>query len=244
MQVPVQAAQLAHDASGSGLVGAGIALVAAATLAGVWLARRGSAQRAVWLAAASAALLTIAAVHLLPDAWLAAPAAGLARWAVPSAALASFGLSGLVARKGCPCAPDTAAGIGTAAALGAHRFLEGTALALSGSPVVAGALAVHALAEGLAVGALLHAEPRRRMALWSSVLCLGPAAGALAVGLLPEHVEPLLVALAAGVLVQAAWVSLKAAAHLGPHGWRLGPRPAAAALCASALVVLAVLVAG
>ncbi|WP_406011625.1 hypothetical protein OG440_39605 (plasmid) [Streptomyces sp. NBC_00637] len=244
MGVVDSTAVLAHASSAHGSVIAGVVLVTAATLAGAWLSRRRSGQQAAWLAAAAGALLVISGVHLLPDAWSDAPAAGIPRWAVPTIALASFALAGLVARKGCPCDPEKAGGLGTAAALTVHRFLEGSALALTSTLTVAGALAVHALAEGLAVGALLHAQPRRHLIVWLSAMCLGPVAGAAAVGLLPAAAETALVALAAGVLAQAAWVSLKAAVHLSPGGRRLGRRPAAVGLAAAAVTALAALVSG
>jgi ZIP family zinc transporter len=106
-------------------------------------------------------LLVIAGLHLLPDAWSAARAARIWAPAVPAAALGSFALSGLVARKGCACGSGRhhACGAGAAAALAVHRFLEGSALALAASVIVAAALALHALAEGLAVGALLDCQP-------------------------------------------------------------------------------------
>ena len=49
-----------------------------------------------------------------------------------------------------------------------NRFLEGSALALAlaASVIVTAALAVHALAEGLAVGALLGCRPPQRVAGW------------------------------------------------------------------------------
>jgi hypothetical protein len=51
-----------------GAVLAGTGLVAAATVAGAWLARRRPGQRRIWFAAAAGALLIIAGLHLLPDA--------------------------------------------------------------------------------------------------------------------------------------------------------------------------------
>jgi zinc transporter ZupT len=87
-------------------------------------------------------------------------------------------------------------------ALAAHRFLEGSAIALAGSAAVAVALAVHAFGEGLAIGALL--------------------------------------ALAAGVLAQAARVSLHAAFH-GPGTSRiLLSQPAATTTMAAIVTALAV----
>jgi hypothetical protein len=59
----------------TGPVLAGAGLMAAATVAGAWLAHR-RGHREIWLAAAAGALLIIAGLHLLPDAWSAALAAG------------------------------------------------------------------------------------------------------------------------------------------------------------------------
>lgn len=221
-----------------------MALVAVAALAGAGLSGRGAGRRELWLAAAAGALLVISVVHLLPDAWHEAPETGIPRWAVPAAALVSFILAGLVARKGCPCEPEKAGGLGGAAALAIHRFLEGSALALTSPIAVVGTLAVHALAEGVAVGALLRSQPRRQMAAALAAMCLGPALGAAAAGLLPAVAEAVLVALAAGVLAQAAWVSAKTAVHLAPTGGLLTIRPVVAGLAAAAVTALAVLLAG
>src|SRR5215467_4575983 len=125
-------APLASDhapAIASGLLAAGAGLVAAATVAGVWLARRRPGQQQVWLGAAAGALLVIAGVHVLPDAWSAARAAGVWPIAVPATAIAAFLLAGFVARGGCACQCSTkrAGGRGAAAALALHRFLEGSA---------------------------------------------------------------------------------------------------------------------
>ncbi len=69
-------------------------------------------------------------------------------------------MAGLIARKGCSCPPGRHdIGAGSAAALAVHRFLEGTALALSASLTVTVALAVHALAEGLAVRGCWALDP-------------------------------------------------------------------------------------
>ncbi|MET9834045.1 hypothetical protein ABZ078_33195 [Streptomyces sp. NPDC006385] len=225
---------------------AGAVLVAAATLAGAWLARRRPGREGLWLAVAAGALLAISGLHLLPDAWTAARAAGIPLWAVPAAAAASFVLCGLVARKGCPCEPETAGGMGTAGAVGVHRFLEGSALALGGSPAVAAALAVHAFAEGLAVGALLGSQPRLRTAAWLTAMCLSPAAGAWATGLrpLPAAADPILIALVAGVLGQAAYISLTAASRHAPAGRYLTARDGTALLVATGVTALTVLGAG
>src|SRR5215469_2663430 len=97
-------APLASDhapAVAPGLLAAGAGLVAAATVAGVWLARRRPGQQQVWLGAAAGALLVIAGVHVLPDAWAAARFVGIWPWAVPTAATTAFLLTGVAARAGC-----------------------------------------------------------------------------------------------------------------------------------------------
>ena len=136
------------------LVLGGAVMIALATLAGAWLGQR-NARRELCFAAAAGALLVIAGVHLLPDAWSAAEAVGLT-WVVPVAAAASFALTGLAVRRGCTChvSREETGGFGSVAALAVHRLLEGVALAIGGSVVVAFALFVHAFAEGLAAGAL------------------------------------------------------------------------------------------
>ena len=227
---------------------AGVSLVAAATVTGAWLARRRPGQRQIWFAAAAGALLIIAGLHLLPDAWATARAAGLWPLLVPAAAAAGFAAAGLATRAGCGCREhsEQASGAATAAALAAHRFLEGAAVALAGSAAVALALAAHAFGEGLATGALLGGQPRRRVAGWLALTCLSPAIGAAATDAfpVPEAAEPVLVAVAAGVLAQAARVSLRAAFRGLRPGRLLLSRPAATATMAAIVTALAVHVAG
>src|SRR5215831_16844603 len=107
-----------------GTVLAGAGLVAAATVAGAWLARRRPGQRQIWFAAAAGALLIIAGLHLLPDAWAGARSAGIWPGLVPVAAVAAFAAAGLAARAGCGCQEhrEQASGAGTAAALTVHRL--------------------------------------------------------------------------------------------------------------------------
>ena len=227
---------------------AGAGLVAAATVAGAWLARRRPGQRQTWFAAAAGALLIIAGLHLLPDAWAGARTAGIWPGLVPAAAVAAFTAAGLAARAGCGCREHAqqASGAGAAAALAIHRFLEGAAIALAGSAAVALALAAHAFGEGLATGALLGSQSRRRVAGWLALMCLSPVAGAVAADAfpVPEAAEPVLLAVAAGVLAQAARVSLRAAFH-GPRPARLlVSRPAATTTMAAIVTALAVYAAG
>jgi zinc transporter ZupT len=197
----------------------------------------------VWLGAAAGALLVIALVHLLPDAWAAARAARLWPLAVPLAALGSFAVAGLAARRGCWCGASRqhSAGVGAAAALAVHRFLEGSALALAASVTVTAALTVHALAEGLAAGTLLGSHPRRRTITWLAAMCLSPVAGAVVTSArpLPATAGPVLLAVAAGVLAQAARISLDAAWQAA-GGRRVAPVAAVSFLAAAAITVLAV----
>jgi zinc transporter ZupT len=279
-----------------GLAAGGGLLIAVATLAGAWLARRHAARRELCFAAAAGALLVIAGVHLLPDAWSAARQAALPLWTVPAAAAAAFAAAGLLIRRACACQPGTAqpgpaqpgpaqpgpaqagtgqagpaqaareaaggmvardtvggtatretvGGTAAAGALAVHRLLEGAALALAGSVAVTVALAVHALAEGLAAGTLLTSASGRRRALWLTAMCASPVVGAslAAAWPVPASVQPVLLAVAAGVLGQAARVSL-AAAFRRVRPLRLAMlSPAAATVIAAALTTLAVRIAG
>ena len=239
------------------LVLTGSLIIGLATIAGAWLGRRSGARREVYFGAAAGALLVIAGVHLLPDAWSAAERAGIPVWAVLGVASASFGLAGLAVRRGCACQFDreAAGGLSTASALALHRLLEGVALALGGSVVVAVALFVHAFAEGLATGTLLSSVPRRRAALWLAAMCVSPVAGAAAAtaGLFPARAEPVLLAVVAGVIGQAAKVSFGAAFRpAAEHGLAAAglvqarvarlvlSAPAAATVVAAAITTLAV----
>jgi zinc transporter ZupT len=227
---------------------AGAGLVAAATVAGAWLARRRPGHREIWFAAAAGTLIIIAGLHLLPDAWAGARAARIWPGLVPMAAIAGFMAAGLATRLGCACQEhrEQASGTGTAAALTVHRFLEGSAIALAGSAAVALALAAHAFGEGLATGALLGGQPRRRVAGWLALMCLSPAIGATVASAFPVPVAagPVLLALAAGVLAQAARVSLRAAFRGLRPARLLLSQPAAATTMAAILTALAVHAAG
>ncbi|HEY2268567.1 MAG TPA: hypothetical protein VGI96_38540 [Streptosporangiaceae bacterium] len=232
----------------SGAVLGGAGLVAAATVAGAWLVRRRPGQRQAWFAAAAGLLFIIAGLHLLPDAWASAQEAGIWPPLVPMAAVAAGAGAGLAARAGCGCGEhrERVAGTGMAAALAVHRFLEGAAIALAGSAAVALALAVHAFGEGLATGALLSGQPRRRVAGWLALMCVSPVLGAVVADAfpVPEVAEPVLVAAAAGVLVQAALVSLRAAFRgLRPRQLVVS-RPAAVTTTAAVVTILAVYGAG
>jgi ZIP family zinc transporter len=227
---------------------AGAGLVAAATVTGAWLVRRCPGQRQTWFAAAAGALLIVAGLHLFPDAWAAARAAGIWPPLVLAAVATGFAVAGLATRAGCGCREhqEQASGAATAAALAVHRFLEGAAVALAGSAAVALALATHAFAEGLATGALLDGQPRRRVTGWLAMMCLSPVIGAAATETfaVPATAEPVLLALATGVLAQAARVSLHAAFRgLRPTRLLLS-RPAATTTIAAIATALAVHAAG
>ena len=226
-----------------GPVLAGAGLMAAATVAGAWLAHR-RGNREIWFAATAGVLLIIAGLHLLPDAWSAAGTARIWPGLVPVAAVTAFTAAGLAARLGCACheQKESASGTGAAAAVAVHRFLEGSAIALAGSAAVAVALAMHAFGEGLAAGALLGTRPRRHVACWLAAMSISPVLGAAASGVLavPAAAEPVLIALAAGILAQAARISLRAAFHgLRPSSFLLS-RPAAATTTAAILTTVAV----
>jgi zinc transporter ZupT len=230
-----------------GPVLASAGLVAAATVAGAWVARRHPGHREIWFGAAAGALLIIAGVHLLPDAWSAARAAQLWPGLVPLAAAGAFTAAALAARAGCGCQEhkEQASGTGTAAALAAHRFLEGSAIALAGSITVAVALTAHAFGEGLATGALIGSQ-RHRTVGWLTVMSISPLVGAAVAGAapLPAAAEPVLAAAAAGILAQAARVSLRAAFHGLRTSRVLLSYPAAATTTAAVLTTLAVQAAG
>ena len=232
----------------SGAVLGGAGLVAAATVAGAWLVRRHPGQQQTWFAAAAGLLLIVAGRHLLPDAWAGAQKAGIWPPLVPMAAVAAFVAAGLAARVGCGCREhrERVAGTGTAVALAIHRFLEGAAIALAGSAAVALALAVHAFGEGLATGALLSGQPRRRVAGWLALMYISPVFGAVIADAfpVPQVAEPVLVATAAGILAQAALVSLRAAFRGLRPRQLLVSRPAAVTATAAVVTVLAAYGAG
>jgi zinc transporter ZupT len=223
---------------------AGVVLIGLATVAGAWLARRHAARREICFGAAAGALLVIAGLHLLPDAWAGASQVGLPGWIVLGIAAASFLVTGIAARKGCACQEDreAAGGARTACALAVHRLLEGAALALISTVAVAVALAVHALAEGLAAGTLLSSVSRRRAALWLTIMCVSPLAGAVIAEVRPvsPSIEPVLLAIAAGVLGQAARVSLAAAFRHVRLAKVVLSTPAAATMIAAAVTLVAV----
>jgi zinc transporter ZupT len=226
------------------LVMAGAALIALATVAGAWLARRRTDRRELYLGAAAGALLVIAGTHLLPDAWSGAERSGLWPWVTLAVSVASFTIAGFAVRAGCSCQSEReeAGGVGAAVALAVHRLLEGAALALATSAVVAVALGLHALAEGTATGTLLRSASRRRTVLWLTSMCVSPVAGTAltAAWSFPARLAPVLLAVAAGVLAQAARVSLAAAFRLGRDARTTVLSPAAATVAVAVVTLLAV----
>lgn len=216
-------------------------VIAAATLAGACLSRPDPAGRQVYFGAAGGALTVIAGLHLLPDAWSAASQEGIPVWVVPTAAVAAFAAGGAALRRGCACQADRreAGGAGTAVALAGHRLLEGAALTLAASAAVTIAFAVHAMAEGLAAGTLLSGASRRARTAYLTVMCAAPAAGVLTARAwhAPPGVRPVLPAIAAGILAQAARISLAEARPARPA-------PAVAGVLAGVVTALAVHVAG
>ena len=203
---------------------AGVALIAAATLAGAWLSSRTARMPAAALRVAAVLLLAVVLGDLLPDILRDLPGTGLPWWGAAIAMAAGFAGAGVLARAGCACAagpggparadrsrrPGT--GWGAAAALAVHRTLEGAAVTLAGSAAVIVVLVVHASAEGFALAALLRAG-RRRLAPLLLVACVSPVTGALllsAIGV-PAVVSVLLTCIVAGVLGRSALTAWRAA---------------------------------
>jgi hypothetical protein len=99
MPAHAHVAAFAHVHLPAGLVIAGSLLMAVATVLGAWLALRRPGRSDVQLGAAAGALLVIAGLHLLPDAWSAARTARLWALAVPAAALpAAAGVTAMAVR--------------------------------------------------------------------------------------------------------------------------------------------------
>jgi zinc transporter ZupT len=240
--------------------------VSVSSLAGAWLARRNSARVVVWLAIASATMLVIAMTDLLPDAWREAAETGVPWWAIAVAVAVGFILITYFTRKGCGCGADSDktvgrhapgrhrrlrqavdaalfSGMGTAAALTAHRAIEGATLALTASVVVVAALMVHSASEGLALAALLDMAGQRLMP-WLVVACAAPAAGVVAATVhpVPAKVVPILLGMISGVLTRTAVVGLRLAASKQAGG-RLSRRQVTiaglGALTVGALIVVA-----
>jgi zinc transporter ZupT len=212
-----------------------VAVMVIATVAGAMYASRGREQR-VWLGISAGALLVIGMFHLLPDALDSAREQGLAMWAIVVTMATAFLAAWCAGRAGCACGSDPARLNGTtsAAALAVHRVLEGAALAFGGVAVAVG-LAVHAAGEGVAVGALL----RGRLVVWVTGMCVAPAVGVALAVAAPAlgAAEPLMLAVAAGVLLEAARTSLDAAVRR-PDGMLVILTKPSGAAAVSALVTL------
>lgn len=220
----------------------GMALIAAATLFGADLGRRSPRGSAVPLAASCGALIAVVAADLGPDVAGDVRETGVGWPAVLLAGALGFAVSGVLMKRGCPCEPGLAGGAGTAAALGVHRALEGSALAVAASAPLVLALVVHAASEGFALTALLGAERRRRRAaaLWLTVACAAPAFGMIVVGSLglPDAAHPLLTAAVAGVLARTALSAYRIAAERGQALVARSATALSAGVLASALALL------
>jgi ZIP family zinc transporter len=151
---------------------AGVALIAAATLAGVWLGRRSLRLPRLSLACAAVFLLVVVFADLLPDIWNDLNEVGLPWWPAAGVLSAGFLATDALVRRGCACGTGPAGSWATTAALGVHRAIEGAALAIAGSVAVIAALVLHAASEGFALAALLRGERRGRAVALLAIACL------------------------------------------------------------------------
>src|SRR5258707_3090592 len=135
---------------------AGVALIAAATLAGAWLGWRSLRLPRLSLACAAMLLLVVVIADLVPDAWNDLSGTGLPRWPAAGALGAGFLATDALVRRGCACGTGQAGGWTTSAALGLHRAVEGAALAVAGAVAVIAAPVLHPGGEGFAPAALLR----------------------------------------------------------------------------------------
>ena len=115
---------------------AGVALIAAATLAGAWLGWRSLRLPRLSLACAALLLLVVVIADLLPDAWNDLSSTGLPWWPAAGTLGAGFLATDALVRQGCACGTGQAGGRATTAVLGLHRAVEGAALAVAGSVAV------------------------------------------------------------------------------------------------------------
>lgn len=189
--------------TGTEWVGAG--LIAAATITGALMGRWSARYSAVSLAAVAGLLLVVVFGDLIPD--IADDLGGFGPgWGIAAVAgCASFAAAGFVLRRGCVCGAPAGGGA-AALAIGVHRALEGSALAVTTSVPVIAALVLHAGSEGFAIAPLFGVEQRRRTATWLLVACVSPVVGAAVLGAVhvPENAGPILTALVAGVLARSA----------------------------------------
>ena len=218
----------------------GIAMIAAATLIGAWLGRRAPQASSIPLAAACGALVAVVVADLGPDVWGDVHSTGLPWWPVGVAGALGFTGAGWLMRRGCPCDPGLAGGIGTAAALGVHRALEGSALAVAASAPLVLALVIHASSEGFALTSLLDAEQRRSAAGWLLLACTAPAFGLVVVGSigLPDVSKPVITSLVAGVLARTALSAYRISAERGQPLVARSATVVSAGVLATALTVL------
>ncbi len=224
-------------------------LIAVATLAGSWLARRSSTKVSVGLAIASALMLVTALGEILPDAVDDAIEQNVPLWVLGVSIVLGFAVITYFTREGCAHehpkeaarhaagvhrrvkAVATAAlfgGTGTAIALAIHRAIEGASLTLSGaSLVVLLALLIHSLSEGLALTAMLDLAGRK-IAFWMVLACLSPVVGILIAEMspIPPQATPILLGTIAGVLLRTALVGFRLA---GGETGRVPRRAAVAA---------------
>lgn len=224
-------------------------LVAVATLAGSWLARRSSMKVSVGLAIASALMLVTALGEIVPDAVDDAIEQNVPLWVIGLSIVFGFVVITYFTREGCAHdhtkesarhaagvhrrvkAVATAAlfgGTGTAVALAVHRAIEGATLTLTGaSAVVLLALLVHSVSEGLALTAMLDLAGKK-VGFWMFLACLSPAAGILVAETspVPPEATPILLGTVAGVLLRTAIVGFRLA---GGESGRLPRRAALAA---------------
>src|SRR6266704_2920672 len=170
---------------------AGVALIAASTLAGAWLARRASRLPAVTLAGAAVALAAVVLADLVPDVWHDLPASEPGRWAAVGRAAAGcavgYAVAEVLARRGCACQARSGAGRGWAATAASPG--GGTATA-SGRETATASGGAWATASGGA---------------WATASG-GGGAGAVALGQirLPDRASAVLTAVVAGAMSRAA----------------------------------------
>lgn len=194
---------------------AGAALVAAATIggavAGRWSARFSSAS----LAAVAGLLLAVVLGDLVPD--IARDAGDIGVWLAAAAGVAGFGLAGFALRWGCACEAPPAGGVAAAAAIGVHRALEGSALAITTSVWLIAALVLHAGSEGYALATLTRSAPRARGATLLLIACASPLVGAVALRTigLPDQAGSIVTAVVAGALARSALAAHRLAVARG-----------------------------
>lgn len=241
---------------------AAVGLITVATLAGAWLATRFSNRMGLWLSLASAMMMVTAVTEILPQVWEGSTEQGLPLWIPALTAILGFLVITYFTRQGCAhghgdesasaggrhrlskraAASAAFGGVGAAAALTAHRLIEGATLALTPSAAVIAALLVHSASEGLALAALLR-EARQSLTPWLLVSTAGPALGVVAATIspLPEAAVPVLLALVGGVLLRTAVVGFKLAIAKRRAGELRDWQIAAAVAAAGALGVFATL---